>query len=363
MYIHVLIQCIFNVCIMYVYTYYVDIIICVYMLCSLWYLIRFGLTHWGPTSHERFDASLENATRVFASVAHDIQAGPVPEVLKKRSNDNRNLLEPQPFGSFWQLLKSRRRPGRRVPQATCNCDLTCCTAAPLMHRICFGYMSGGLNRSRMSSINVFPIEVKSLPRFRGLWGKGKEWLFWSDSNLCHSLFSPLAPELVSFHYSLDRNRKSEQGPTYLEITTYMTDVTRVSLRIAVFLSFNLPEGSKCSTTPASRTVENIQKRLQHVNKTSCSTGEWWTRIMEAESSRRTAMDPPVPKRMHKLLSKEPEAWVFRSRKRHEDYSEVHFLLWVVVCLILVESVVIGQSGGSNIFANMINSTVHEHRMI
>jgi len=28
---------------------------------------------WRPTSHERFDASLENATRVFASVAHDIQ--------------------------------------------------------------------------------------------------------------------------------------------------------------------------------------------------------------------------------------------------------------------------------------------------
>ena len=69
---------------------------CLYMLCSSWYLIPFLVpSHlWGPTGHARFDASLENATRVFAS-AHDTQAGPavwafcqsgLPELIRSQSS-------------------------------------------------------------------------------------------------------------------------------------------------------------------------------------------------------------------------------------------------------------------------------------
>ena len=100
----------------YIYTDCVDII-CVYMLCSLWYLIRFGLTHWGPTSHDRFDASLENATRVFASVAHDIQAGPVLEVLKKRSIESNDLVQ-NCFTALGDTMSKRfEREGYSWPSA------------------------------------------------------------------------------------------------------------------------------------------------------------------------------------------------------------------------------------------------------
>ena len=80
---------------MYIYIY-VDVVICVYMLCSSWCLIPFLVpSHlWGPTGHARFDASLENATPVFAS-AHDTQAGPaawafcqsgLPELIRSQSS-------------------------------------------------------------------------------------------------------------------------------------------------------------------------------------------------------------------------------------------------------------------------------------
>ena len=131
--------------------------------------------------------------------------------------------------------------------ATCNCDLTCCTFnAQDLFRIHEWRPQAKQDVQHVETDcthNVFPIEVKT-PQISLMGeGQGAAALICQQPMPFHVLSSgSRACFFPSFHYSLDRNRKSEQGPTCLEITTNMTDKSVVE-NCSLFV-FQLTRGVK-----------------------------------------------------------------------------------------------------------------------